>query len=394
MVAELAKLVQLAELQINPAEFAGRTRLLVLQGTPFCNIACDYCYLPGRDDKRRMDHETIGAAIEFLYRERLAGDPLSVVWHAGEPLVLPPSWYEQAFAVARGAAPSQARLVHHVQTNATLIGDAWCDLFLRHDVRVGVSLDGPARLHDARRRTRKGGGTHAAVMAGVAALRRNGVPFHVICVVTREALEAADEIVDFFLAQDVGDVGFNMEEIEGVNSTSSLQGDVDITSRYARFIDRVLERAHGCGTLRIREEHNLREMLKAPNFGTLTGNDQNTPFAILTVGHDGTLSTFSPELAGLHHPRLGTYALGNVRTSTLAEVLSNPRWLALSAEVAEGVEACARDCPYFRLCLGGAPSNKIAEKGTAAVADTLFCRLTQMAVAEVVLHRLEASLQT
>ncbi|WP_395708527.1 cyclophane-forming radical SAM/SPASM peptide maturase GrrM/OscB [Reyranella sp.] len=367
--------------------------MLVLQGTPFCNIACDYCYLPGRDDKRRMDHDTVGAAIEFLYREGLAGDTLDMVWHAGEPLALPRAWYERAFATAAAAAPHGVRLQHCVQTNATLIDAEWCDFFLSHDVRVGVSLDGPARLHDARRRTRRGVGTHAAAMKGVRALRRHGVPFHAICVVTREALDSADDVVDFFLAEGVGDVGFNIEEVEGINCTSSLAAGADTPVRFARFLDRVLERAEASGQLTVREERNLRDMLQSSDFGQLPGNDQNTPFSIVTVARDGTLSTFSPELAGLSHPRLGSFALGNVKSATLAGILADPRWVALSEEVAEGVRACAARCPYFRLCLGGAPSNKLAELGTAAGTETLFCRLTQVAVAEVVLPRLEARLK-
>ena len=31
---------------ITPADCAGRTRLLILQSTPFCNIDCEYYYLP------------------------------------------------------------------------------------------------------------------------------------------------------------------------------------------------------------------------------------------------------------------------------------------------------------------------------------------------------------
>jgi uncharacterized protein len=367
--------------------------MLVLQGTSFCNIACTYCYLPHRSDKRRMEHDTVAAAIDFLYREQLAGDALDIVWHAGEPLVLPCTWYEGAFAAMKAAAPSNARFQHCMQTNATLIDDTWCHFFLAHDIRVGVSLDGPARLHDSRRRTRKGDGTHAAVMKGVETLRRCGVPFQVICVVTREMLDAADELVDFFLNEGISDVGFNVEEVEGVNSVSSLQSEAEMPLRFAYFLDRVMEHADASGRLRIREESNLMALLQAPNFGLLSGNDQNTPFAIVTVARDGTLSTFSPELAGLSHPRLGPYGLGNVKTATLAGILADPRWRALSSEVADGVEACAASCPYFRLCLGGAPSNKLAEKGSAAAVETLFCRLTQVAVAEVVLRRLEVSLE-
>ena len=42
---------------VRAEDFSPRlqTRLLVLQPTPFCNINCDYCYLPNRTDTRRMD---------------------------------------------------------------------------------------------------------------------------------------------------------------------------------------------------------------------------------------------------------------------------------------------------------------------------------------------------
>ena len=48
-------------------------------------------------------------------------------------------------------------------------------------------------------------------------------------------------------------------------------------------------------------------------------------------------------------------------------------------EVAEGVEACARSCPYFPLCRGGAPSNKLAERGSFDVTETMNCRLINQA---------------
>ena len=54
---------------------------------------------------------------------------------------------------------------------ATLIDDAWCELFVHHRVKLGISIDGPADLHDRHRRTRNGRGTHAQVMRGVAQLQ-------------------------------------------------------------------------------------------------------------------------------------------------------------------------------------------------------------------------------
>ncbi|MBA4178573.1 MAG: hypothetical protein C0505_18735 [Leptothrix sp. (in: Bacteria)] len=152
-----------------------RTRLLVLQPTPFCNMACSYCYLPARDKRSRMPLATVRQAARRLADDGLAGDALTVVWHAGEPLVLPPGYYAAAFEAIAAALPGVA-VTHAMQTNATLISDAWCRFFVQHGVAVGVSVDGPPALHDACRRTRRGGGTSARVQAGLARLRAPDVP--------------------------------------------------------------------------------------------------------------------------------------------------------------------------------------------------------------------------
>ena len=40
---------------------------LVLQPTPFCNIACTYCYLPDRDDRRLMTAATVEASFARVF---------------------------------------------------------------------------------------------------------------------------------------------------------------------------------------------------------------------------------------------------------------------------------------------------------------------------------------
>ena len=52
---------------ISPAT---STRLLILQPTPFCNIDCDYCYLPDRDATMRMSMHTLRLAVQRLARRR------------------------------------------------------------------------------------------------------------------------------------------------------------------------------------------------------------------------------------------------------------------------------------------------------------------------------------
>lgn len=378
----------LAEFLIDhptPDDLRGRTRLLVLQGTPFCNIACHYCYLPDRGNRARMAPDTVHAALRWLETSGLAAPELAVVWHAGEPLTLPVDWYRDAFAAAAAARPAGAVLKHCIQTNATLVDDRWCALFREYGVQIGVSLDGPARLHDAQRRTRAGSGTHGAVMRGVAALQRHRVPFHAICVVGDAALDAPEELVEFFAAHDILEIGFNVEEVEGVHTRSSLSPGR--AGRFRGFFGRAWRRAEALG-VEIREVRTILAGLQQPPAGAWPGNDQNMPFDIVTVTHDGRIHTFSPELAGLEHPRIGSLALGNVLTSTLQQVLDGPVFRQAWAEIAAGVAACARGCAYFPLCRGGAPSNKVGELGSFAGTETMACRLGHQEIAEVVLQRI------
>lgn len=112
---------------------------VVLQPTPFCNIACKYCYLPQRSDTSSMRIETVEAVFRAVFASGWSRDHLTVIWHAGEPLVMPVAYYEAAFELIERLRPPQIEVRHAIQTNGMLINTAWCELFKRWHVGVGVS---------------------------------------------------------------------------------------------------------------------------------------------------------------------------------------------------------------------------------------------------------------
>ena len=377
-----------------------QTRMLVLQPTPFCNLDCDYCYLPQRDLRARMSIDTLQRAVERLLDEGLLGPTLTVVWHAGEPLVLPPAYFERAFEVVARVLGSHCRPQHAIQTNATLLDDAWCDLLRRHGVRVGVSVDGPDWLHDAHRRTRDGRGSHGLVLRGLARLRAHGLACHAIAVVTRATLDDPDGFFDFFAQQGIREVGCNFDEAEGVHLRSSLAGH---EAAHAAFLGRLLERSIASGgRVVFRELAGALQRIAGPwpeadggprpdgDRGACTpANEQTLPLAIVTVAWNGDFGTFSPELLGQRAPAFGDFVLGNVARDGYLEALAGERAQRLWHEVAAGVEACRARCAYFDLCGGGAPANKWYENGSLASTETLYCRSMVQRPVEVVLRRLE-----
>jgi uncharacterized protein len=384
----------------SPSDFLPRlrTQLLILQPTPFCNIRCDYCYLPDRDTRTRMPMDVVRAAVRRLVEDDLLGEELTVVWHAGEPTVLPPAWYEDAFAAVRQEIGGRAVVTHSMQTNATLIDASWCDFFLRHGVRLGVSVDGPAALHDAHRRTRNGHGTHALVRRGMRFLREAGVPFHAIAVVTAATLADADAFVDFFEAEGVQDIGCNFDEAEGGHAVSSLDTH---EASHAAFVERLLDRTLAAdGRLRMRELQHAFEAIRrglptvAWRGRTWPLNSQALPFALVTVAVDGRFSTFSPELLGQASPAHEDFAFGDVRQTGYFEATRGPAFARLWREIRSGIASCERCCAHFAYCGGGAPANKFFENGTFASTETLYCRTMVQRPFDVVLRRLEGERAT
>lgn len=194
----------------SDAAFVPKIQLLVVQPTPFCNIDCRYCYLPGRTSKAVVAEATLRNLFTQVFASGWAAEGLSVVWHAGEPMVLPIEFYRNAFALIDGLKPPDLPLSHSFQTNGTLIDEAWCRFFLEAGINVGVSIDGPRHLHDRNRVTRSGRGTFDKVIAGVRLLRRHGVPFHVISVLSAESLAAPQEMFDFYVGEGIEHVCFNV----------------------------------------------------------------------------------------------------------------------------------------------------------------------------------------
>ena len=389
----------LADVTAEVGQVYGPVRLLVVQPTPYCNLDCDYCYLPDRGDRSRLSFEVLEVALERVLDSPYFGGEFTLLWHAGEPLMVPIAFYDEAterihrLLERRGLPPGT--IVQSLQTNATVINAAWCDCFTRNGIHVGVSMDGPAFLHDAHRVTRTGLPTHAAVMRGIDWLVRRGVPFQVICVLTADALDHADAIADFFLQHGITEVGFNMEETEGSNSRSSLDtggaGQIALEQRYRAFMARLWQRSRELsGRLRIREFDGIASL--ACSQARMVQTDMNTPFVIVNVDARGQVSTFDPELLSVKTTQYGDFSFGNVLVDSLEALACSDKFRRVAAEIRAGVELCRASCEHFGLCGGGTGSNKYWEHGRFDCTQTQHCRYRIQLVADVVLEGLEHEL--
>jgi uncharacterized protein len=393
----LPKIAKFLPLTKYTGPVASSLEILLLQPTPFCNINCDYCYLPNRNVRDRMSMDTIRSSVQMVIDDCLVDGRLAIVWHAGEPLVLPVAYYEEAFALIRGIVNGKFEIVHNFQTNGCLIDDAWCMFASKHPVRIGVSIDGPAFLHDLHRKTRAGKPTHAQCMLGVEKLKEYGIPFHVIAVITADAVDHADEVYDFFKGLGMTEVGFNIEESEGSHSSPTFSAD-HFLGRVHSFWQRMYELNDAAGgRVQIREFRKATTAILAsrgerPWRTTAACNDQVLPFRILSVDCNGLISTFSPELMGTRDESYANFIFGRVGFDNVATIQRCEPFRKVATAVMRGVEQCSRKCDYFSVCGGGAPSNKYFENKDLASTTTMYCRASIQVPLQVVLNGLETKL--
>ena len=376
-------------MQSAPSVAMPKIQLMVVQATPFCNIDCRYCYLPDRRSKAVVSRDTLVNLFTQVFAADMAHEDFTVIWHAGEPMVLPIAFYRDAFRLVDSLKPAGLRLTHSFQTNGTLITDEWCDFFKAENVNLGVSVDGPQRFHDRNRLTRSGLGTFDKTIAGIRRLRGNGVPFHVISVLSTASLAAPREMFDFYIAEGIDQVCFNVEESEGDHVSESF-AEASPDAAYYRFLDEFWKASTTVpGKIKfIREiEHALRLIVRPKEVGF--GNQLVEPFAITSMDCYGNVSTFSPELLGLKNERYSNFIIGNVNRERLPDMAGSPVLALMQQDIQAGVAMCRESCEYFSVCGGGEPVNKLAENGTFVSGETTYCRMTKMRVTDLILDALD-----
>jgi uncharacterized protein len=159
-----------------------------------CNLNCSYCYCPPTSFgymSMAVFNRALDLTLQFITRQSVR--ELHLLFHGNEPLTAGVDWFAQALALVsrkRGLIDTHLFL----QTNGTLLTDKFCALFKEHDLQVGVSLDGPAWLHDTHRLDRDHQPTHARVLEAIELLRDHEIPPGINCVVSQESIGHEEEI--------------------------------------------------------------------------------------------------------------------------------------------------------------------------------------------------------
>lgn len=165
-----------------------RMQAMIKATGPICNLNCDYCYYLSKaellttDSKWRISDETLENFIK-QYIEQQNAHEIVFSWQGGEPTLLGLDFFKKVVTLQKKYAPPYVRCENDLQTNGTLLNDEWCEFLHENNFLVGLSIDGPRKLHDAYRTYTGGKGSFDKVVESARLLNKHNVRFATLTVV-------------------------------------------------------------------------------------------------------------------------------------------------------------------------------------------------------------------
>ena len=309
--------------------------------------------------------------------------PISIIWHGGEPLSTGLKYFEQLIQpfselVANGL------VIHEIQTNATLIDEAWTDFFIKHEFKVGVSIDGPAWAN-TNRLNWNGTTSFDRAVKGIQCLKQKNIKFSAIAVVAKERLKCAEEIYSFFSSMGCTVLGINIEEKEGINICPSIAEEHEVTF----FWKSLFQSWHKTGGLKIREFERAFKFLDGVLQKDDIANENWTINAFPTIAWNGDIVLLSPELAEATSFQYENFVAGNILREPLKNIVARAHENKYVDNFIKGVDKCRNECDYFEFCRGGQASNKYFETGDFSVTQTEYCRNSKIRLLDSILKEIE-----
>jgi uncharacterized protein len=159
---------------------------------PICNLDCKYCFYLEKEKlyPNETGHSAWKMADDVLesyvrqYIEAQTDEAVSFAWQGGEPTLLGVDYFRRVVTLQKKYANGK-RIENAFQTNGVLLDDEWGAFFAENKFLVGLSIDGPAELHDRYRVDKGGQPTFGRVVAGLNVLKKHGVEFNTLTVVNR-----------------------------------------------------------------------------------------------------------------------------------------------------------------------------------------------------------------
>lgn len=347
---------------------------------PVCNLDCSYCFYlekkalyPETRDFRMSDRVLERFIEQHIHSQPVEAPEIHFAWQGGEPTLMGLRFFERVVELQKKHAPRNAAIRNALQTNATLLDDDWGRFLHENDFLVGVSIDGPAALHDAQRRDHRGRGCFDSVLRGLEVLKRNRVEFNTLTVLHRDNCGDPARLYDFL--KEIGSAHLQLipivehpELLQAKTTQRPLDPLVDVRGMgvakvSARSItpeqwglclngifDRWLER---------RDVGRIFVQLFETALGLVMGLPASLCVHAERCG-TGLVIEHNGDVYSCDHFVSPEYKLGNITDTALADMVDGAAQRRFGCDKRDTLPRYCRRCRHLSLCAGACPKDRIA----------------------------------
>ena len=332
-----------------------------------CNLDCAYCFFLDKEhlypgSQFRMTDEVLEQYIRQLIESHRA-DQVTIAWQGGEPTIMGLDFYRQAMDLAEKYRRPGMTFLHTMQTNGTLLNDDWCAFFKEHNFLIGISIDGPAELHDIYRVDKGGQPTFDKVMRGIRLLQKHGVEFNILTTVNRVNGDYPLEVYRFIRDEIGADWMQFIPVVERINENgltlyqegNTVSDRSVLPEQFGRFLSAIFDEwvRRDVGRVYVQTfEAAIRNWVGMPSSGMCVFNE--TCGQGLAIEHNG-------DLYACDHFVEPNYHLGNIRDEHMIELVASDQQLRFGQDKRDTLPHYCLECDVRFACHGECPKNRFIE---------------------------------
>ena len=348
---------------------------LVLKVASRCNLNCTYCYMYNMGDQtfsaqpKLMSDTTITLLLNKVKRYCVTNNikEFDFVLHGGEPLLAGMDYISKLLGKAKAILLPEVTPRFSLQTNGVLIDEQWSRFFRDNDIFVGVSMDGPGKVHDLYRKYHSGKGSFNDVLSGINTLSRHN-EFGILSVINIDVDPA--ELYELIKANRFDNV--NLLFPEASHDKPPLQDPDYFENRRTAYADWLIQ----LYTLWRNDHHNrpsififrqiISLILGMPDIGDeLIGTKKNTVMVIETDGSMEAADTL--RIVGNGFTKQGL----NISDHDIEDAINNPL-TALYINSHQALSAQCVNCPIKDVCGAGMLAHRY-KKENGFNNPTIYC---------------------
>ena len=322
---------------------------IILKLTTACNLNCVYC------SEGDIPAEILPAEIFYKLVDELPSltSDAEFLFHGGEPMLYGRENLQNLIDYARKTFPAARFLM---QTNGTLIDDAWIDFFRANNIGVGISLDGYAEIHDKNRRTKTGEPTAEKILANLEKMRGAGLHVGTLMVMNAAENVDADKLFDFIRANNL------QPKIHPVIACGRAAARTDAGNVYAAWVEvmkKLLARAFADRETEIIQplDETINAILGISPMHECSFNG-SCGRNFICVYPDGEVGFCGRDNFARH------LAYGSLREKTLAELYNSTNAEKIRARQEYLKSHDCKNCADWDLCHGGCAFEAVNAFGT------------------------------